>query len=174
MLCCILGVFVVVASDTTQTYHVAIVGYLSCGLVLTASSVNSLIYTNDKAREATAAGHILLSMVNVCVDTSDLMQYWLTESRLYGSSTLDQRPQPFPELTSTRSRFTRIIDNRVEACLHMVVGVLILPSLPMFLHKCTLLLNSVASRLRRPLAEATTTVNPHPSLVAIFLQYRTT
>lgn len=65
MLCCIIGVFVVVASDTTQTYHVAIVGYLACGLVLTSSSVNSLIYTNDKAKEATAAGHILLSMVNI-------------------------------------------------------------------------------------------------------------
>jgi hypothetical protein len=67
MLCCIVGVFVVVASDTTQTYHVAIVGYLACGLVLTSSSVNSLIYTADSAKEATAAGHILLSMVNVCI-----------------------------------------------------------------------------------------------------------
>ena len=65
MLCCIVGVFVVIASDTTQTYHVAIVGFLACGLVMTSSSVNSLIYTNEKAKEATAAGHILLSMVNV-------------------------------------------------------------------------------------------------------------
>lgn len=65
MLCCIIGVFVVIASDTTQTYHVAIVGFLACGLVLTSSSVNSLIYSADSAKEATAAGHILLSMVNV-------------------------------------------------------------------------------------------------------------
>jgi SHO1 osmosensor len=65
MLCCIVGVFVVIASDTTQTYHVAIVGYLACGLVLTSSSVNSLIYSSNGAKEATAAGHILLSMVNV-------------------------------------------------------------------------------------------------------------
>lgn len=56
----------VIASDTTQTYHVAIVGYLACGLVLTSSSVNSLIYSSNGAKEATAAGHILLSMVNVC------------------------------------------------------------------------------------------------------------
>ncbi|EKD12491.1 uncharacterized protein L3040_008184 [Drepanopeziza brunnea f. sp. 'multigermtubi'] len=65
MLCCIIGVFVVIASDTTQTYHVAIVGYLACGLVLTSSSVNSLIYAANGAKEATAAGHILLSMVNI-------------------------------------------------------------------------------------------------------------
>ncbi|KAK6581686.1 hypothetical protein PZA11_005383 [Diplocarpon coronariae] len=65
MLCCIVGVAVVVASDTTQTYHVAIVGYLACGLVLTSSSVNSLIYSPNGAKEATAAGHILLSMVNI-------------------------------------------------------------------------------------------------------------
>jgi len=65
MLVVIIGIFVVVASDTTQTYHVAIVGFLACGLVLTSSSVNSLIYSSNGAKEATAAGHILLSMVNI-------------------------------------------------------------------------------------------------------------
>ncbi|KAF4610353.1 hypothetical protein G7Y89_g15767 [Cudoniella acicularis] len=65
MLCVIVGVFVVIASDTTQTYNVAIVGYLACGLVLTSSSVNSTIYSSNGAKEATAAGHILLSMVNI-------------------------------------------------------------------------------------------------------------
>ncbi|CAG8975342.1 hypothetical protein HYALB_00005672 [Hymenoscyphus albidus] len=65
MLCAIIAVFVVIASDTTQTYHVAIVGYLACGLVLTTSSVNSTIYSPNGAKEATAAGHILLSMVNI-------------------------------------------------------------------------------------------------------------
>ncbi|KAI9743374.1 MAG: Transmembrane osmosensor [Claussenomyces sp. TS43310] len=63
MLVCIIGVFVVVASDTTQTYHVAIVGFLAAGLVLTSSSVNTLIYSPEGAKEAAAAGHILLSMV---------------------------------------------------------------------------------------------------------------
>lgn len=65
MLCVIIGIFVVVASDTVQTYHVAIVGYLACGLVLTSSSVNSLIYSPNGAKEAAGAGYILLSMVNV-------------------------------------------------------------------------------------------------------------
>lgn len=54
-----------VASDTTQTYHVAVVGYLACGLVLTTSSVNSLVYSANGAKEAASAGFILLSMVTV-------------------------------------------------------------------------------------------------------------
>jgi SHO1 osmosensor len=65
MLCLIIGIFVVVASDTTQTYHVAIVGFLASGLILTSSSVNSLIYSSNGAKEAAAAGFILLSMVDV-------------------------------------------------------------------------------------------------------------
>ena len=54
------------ASDSTQTYHVAIVGYLGCGLVLSTSSASSLIHSNNGAREAASAGYILLSMVTVC------------------------------------------------------------------------------------------------------------
>lgn len=53
------------ASDTAQTYHVAVVGYLACGLVLTTSSVNSLVYSVNGAKEAGSAGFILLSMVTV-------------------------------------------------------------------------------------------------------------
>lgn len=59
------AVFVVVASDSIQTYHVALVGYMGAGLVLTSSSVNSLIYFSESARQAAGAGFILLSMVNV-------------------------------------------------------------------------------------------------------------
>lgn len=61
----IIGVFVVVASDSTQTYHVALTGYLGCGLVLSTSSVNNLIHHSQGAKEASAAGFILLSMVTV-------------------------------------------------------------------------------------------------------------
>ncbi|OTA98942.1 hypothetical protein M426DRAFT_68746 [Hypoxylon sp. CI-4A] len=60
-----IGIFVVVASDCVQTYHVAIVGYLACGLVATTSSVNALVYAPEGSREAAAAGFILLSMVNI-------------------------------------------------------------------------------------------------------------
>jgi len=65
MLFCIVGVFIVVASDTSMTYSVAIVGFLSAGIVLTSSAVNSLIYSPQGAKEAAAAGHILLSMVAI-------------------------------------------------------------------------------------------------------------
>lgn len=63
----IAGVFVVVASDAIQTYHVAVTGYLAAGLVLTTSSVNGLVYSSNGAKEAAAAGFILLSMVTVCI-----------------------------------------------------------------------------------------------------------
>lgn len=61
----IMGIFVVVASDSTQTYHVAIVGYLGCGLVLSTVSVNGMIHKNHGALEAASAGFILLTMVTV-------------------------------------------------------------------------------------------------------------
>lgn len=61
----IIGIFVVVASDTIQTYHVAIVGYLAAGVILSSSSVNFLIYSSRGSFQAAAAGFILLSMVQV-------------------------------------------------------------------------------------------------------------
>ncbi|CAN8100513.1 unnamed protein product [Discula destructiva] len=61
----VIGLFVVIASDTAQTYHVAMVGYLACGLVLTTSSVNSLVYSANSAKECASAGFILLSMVTI-------------------------------------------------------------------------------------------------------------
>lgn len=66
----ILGIFVVIASDSTQTYHVAIVGYLGCGLVLATSSVSGMIDRADGATEAASAGYILLTMVTVCFGPS--------------------------------------------------------------------------------------------------------
>lgn len=61
----ILGVFVIVGANVIQTYHVALTGYLAAGFVLTTSSVNTLVYTSSGARQAAAAGFILLSMVLV-------------------------------------------------------------------------------------------------------------
>ncbi|KND87820.1 High osmolarity signaling protein SHO1 [Tolypocladium ophioglossoides CBS 100239] len=61
----IAGVFVVVASDSVHTYHVAVTGYLAGGMVLVTSSVSSLVYSKSGAREAAAAGFILLSMVMI-------------------------------------------------------------------------------------------------------------
>jgi SHO1 osmosensor len=74
MLVCIIFVFVVIASDTTQTYHVAIVGFLAYGLLLTTSTVNSFVYSAVAAQEAVAAGHILLSIVSVGLE---ILRPWL-------------------------------------------------------------------------------------------------
>ena len=61
----IVGVMATVATNSISTYHVAIVGFLSACLVQNTSSVNALIYQSEAAREAGAAGFILLSMVSV-------------------------------------------------------------------------------------------------------------
>lgn len=109
MLFVIIGVFVLIVTDTTETYHVAIVGYLACGLVLTSSSVDSVIRYSNGAKEANAAGHILLSMINVCCyfpwHTSNAgTNSW---DRLYGSSISDQHPPPSPEHILTPLRCTK-------------------------------------------------------------------
>ncbi|EXJ79655.1 SHO1 osmosensor [Capronia epimyces CBS 606.96] len=65
MLCCILGILFVFATNSSNTYAIAIVGYLAAGLVMTTSAVNSLVYQPQGAMEAAAAGHILLSMVAI-------------------------------------------------------------------------------------------------------------
>ncbi|KAH8725476.1 high osmolarity signaling protein sho1 [Phaeosphaeriaceae sp. PMI808] len=65
MFFCIVGVTVTVASEAERTYHVAIVGFLSAGLVFTTSSVNSLVYSPKAPFEAAAAGYILLSMITI-------------------------------------------------------------------------------------------------------------
>lgn len=97
----------VVASDSIQTYQVAVVGYLAAGMVLTSASVNSLVFSNNGAREAAAAGFILISMVTVSPgilfkgsgrDTDGYSCH-----RSCGSSTLAQLPMLFHAPTSTRS-----------------------------------------------------------------------
>ncbi|KAK5685254.1 Transmembrane osmosensor [Elasticomyces elasticus] len=65
MLCLIIGIIVATGFDAIYTYHVAIVGFLAAGMVFTTSSVNSLIYYENGAKEAAAAGFILMSMVSI-------------------------------------------------------------------------------------------------------------
>ncbi|RMD39885.1 hypothetical protein DV735_g5238, partial [Chaetothyriales sp. CBS 134920] len=65
MLCCIVGIFIVFATDSASHYSLAIVGYLAAGLVMTTSAVNSLVYQPESTDEAAAAGFILLSMINI-------------------------------------------------------------------------------------------------------------
>lgn len=61
----ILGIFLVIASDSIQTYHVALVGYLAVGLVSATAAANAVIYSPSGAKEASGAGFILLCMVTV-------------------------------------------------------------------------------------------------------------
>jgi SHO1 osmosensor len=70
MLFVMIAVVFVVGADAHFTYHVAMTGLLSAGLVFTTSSVNSLIYQAQPAKEAAAAGFILLSIDSVCSCTS--------------------------------------------------------------------------------------------------------
>ncbi|KAL9084380.1 MAG: hypothetical protein Q9165_008094 [Trypethelium subeluteriae] len=65
MFFCIVGVLATVATDSVFTYHVAITGFMAAGLVFNSSSVNSLVYSSDSAKQAAAAGFILLSMVTI-------------------------------------------------------------------------------------------------------------
>lgn len=66
MLFVMVFVVFVVGANAVFTYHVAMTGLLSAGLVFTTSSVNSLIYSAHPAKEAAAAGFILLSIDSVC------------------------------------------------------------------------------------------------------------
>ncbi|KAF6817681.1 SH3 domain-containing protein [Colletotrichum musicola] len=61
----IAGVFVVVASDTTQTYHVALTGYLGAAVALNSLAIQSLIFSSNGARQAAGAGFILMAMVTI-------------------------------------------------------------------------------------------------------------
>ena len=65
MLAMIILVFVTVASNNSHTYGVAIVGYLSIGVVVTTSAINNLIYRNLAAAHAASAGNIILAMIAV-------------------------------------------------------------------------------------------------------------
>ncbi|KAJ5146056.1 uncharacterized protein N7515_000620 [Penicillium bovifimosum] len=63
MFCVVVGLTATFGTDTGHVYGVAIVGYLACGLVLTSTSANNLIYENHGSMQAAGAGFILLSMI---------------------------------------------------------------------------------------------------------------
>lgn len=63
MICVLVGIILVMGSDTSLTYSNAITGYLSAGLVFTTLAVNSLVYQPQSSKQAAAAGFILLSMI---------------------------------------------------------------------------------------------------------------
>ena len=54
------------SNDFTKTDIQQVVGFLAAGLTYATAIVNTLVYSSDPAKEASAAGFILLSMVMVC------------------------------------------------------------------------------------------------------------
>lgn len=68
----IVGVFLVVAADTIQTYHAALSAYLAAGLAMLSVIINTIVYSSRGALQAASAGFILLAIVTVCLyfDTS--------------------------------------------------------------------------------------------------------
>lgn len=65
VLFCIIGVIIVVLMDSAHKYQMAIVGYLSAGMVFTCSAANTLVYTDRGTMQAAGAGHIILSIVQI-------------------------------------------------------------------------------------------------------------
>ncbi|TGZ76195.1 high osmolarity signaling protein SHO1B [Ascodesmis nigricans] len=61
----ILGVAIIIALGRVPKYHVAMVGFLSAGLVFTCSAINDFVYWKKATMEAAGAGHILLSIVHI-------------------------------------------------------------------------------------------------------------
>jgi SHO1 osmosensor len=153
MLMCIVAVFVTVATDSVHTYHVALVGLLSAGLVFTTSSVNSLIYYSDAAKEAAAAGFILLSMVSVCRSSFYFNRHPPANntSRSFGSfTTVRNRLLPTVAL-STPSHCTKMVHllAAADTCRKTPTDQ-ILSALAVINHKCTTPISSLASKLHHP------------------------
>lgn len=92
------------------TYSAQVVGFLSAAIVMTTSTVNQLIYSPNGAMEAAAAGHILLSIVTVCL-LSRVGISPLTKHRLSGCFTLVPLLQPPIECSSTNLPSTRRVVN---------------------------------------------------------------
>ncbi|KAG0128999.1 hypothetical protein HOY82DRAFT_488776 [Tuber indicum] len=62
---CIIGVIIVILMDSVHKYQLALVGYLSAGMVFTCSAANTLVYTDRGTMQAAGAGHIILSIVQI-------------------------------------------------------------------------------------------------------------
>ncbi|KAK9471748.1 uncharacterized protein V1510DRAFT_184353 [Dipodascopsis tothii] len=78
----IAGITFVMGTDGVAAYRVAVVGYAAAALVYTTNSTNNLVYNGRAADAAAAAGHILLSIINIL---------WI----LYFGTTAEAAPHAF-------------------------------------------------------------------------------
>lgn len=152
----IIGVFVVIGSDSIHTYHVAVTGFLAAGIITVTSSINLLLYSGSGARQAAAAGFILLAMVVVSfspfVPHTDLQ--WIAMltrlGRFSGPSTSDQTLHQLPARSSTHSPWLRNPRRCTDQQSTTVVPAA--PRLPTRSShlRCTLQLSSTALRTHPP------------------------
>jgi SHO1 osmosensor len=56
-------VFVIVASDTVHTYHVAVTGYCAAGLAIVSVGIHMTIFSSNGAQQAAATGLVLLAII---------------------------------------------------------------------------------------------------------------
>ncbi|EZF31237.1 high osmolarity signaling protein [Trichophyton mentagrophytes] len=64
-LCVLVGVAVVMGSNTSHVYGTAVVGYAAAGLVCTTFTLDSLVTSKQGARQSAGAGLILLAMTDI-------------------------------------------------------------------------------------------------------------
>lgn len=105
-------------SKTSVRYSLAkifqIAAYLAAGLTFNSSCVHALVYSSDGAKEAAAAGFILLSMVTVSLSQTQRRARTLTLSRSCGYSTSARNRPPAP-IASLISLLSTKEDIRREA-----------------------------------------------------------
>ncbi|ANB11730.1 osmosensor SHO1 [Sugiyamaella lignohabitans] len=61
----ILGVIYVVGADAFYSYRLALCAFLATGTIYTTNSTNNFVWTSTPSEGAAAAGHILLSIINI-------------------------------------------------------------------------------------------------------------
>lgn len=64
-LCLILGVIYIVGASSVHAYRMALMAFLSTATIYTTNSTNNSVWNPSPANGAVAAGHILLSIINI-------------------------------------------------------------------------------------------------------------
>ena len=96
------GTLVAIVSGALDGYRLAICAFLGTALSFTSSTANVLIYSSSSAEQAAAAGHIFLSMVNIC---------WI----LYFGSTPDTIPHRYFDTSAQRAARQPIGDHHASS-----------------------------------------------------------
>lgn len=63
--CVIIGVIYIVGANALHAYRIALVGFLATATIYTTNSTNNSVWKTEPSNGAVAAGHILLSIINI-------------------------------------------------------------------------------------------------------------